>query len=173
MTKFGLGDSHPVSTPLVKRLSSADRGQPLSKSEHEIYRAIVGSLLYLACWTRPDISFAVSELSRFVSDPGVTHMQAAKRVLRYLNGTRDLKLTYSRPEEAKLNQLWGYVDSDWAGCVDSRKSTTGYVLMFNGAAVSWKSKRQNVVALSSAEAEFMAASALVQEVIYIRKLLER
>ena len=65
------------------------------------------------------------------------------------------------------------MDSDWAGCVNFRKSTTGYVLMFNGAAVSWKSKRQNVVALSSAEAEFMAASALVQEVIYIRKLLER
>jgi hypothetical protein len=134
---------------------------------------MVGSLLYLSCWTRPDISFAVSELSRFVSDPGLVHMQAAKRVIRYLKGTKELKLRYSRPEGVKINQLWGYVDSDWAGCIDTRKSTTGYLLMFNGAAVSWKSKRQNVVALSSAEAEFMAASALVQEVIYIRKLLQR
>jgi len=100
-------------------------------------------------------------------------MQAAKRVMRYLKGTKELKLTYSRPEGVKINQLWGYVDSDWAGCIDTRKSTTGYLLMFNGAAVSWKSKGQNVVALSPAEAEFMAASALVQEVIYLRKLLER
>ena len=127
----------------------------------------------LSCWIRPDICFAVSELSRFVSDPGDVHLQAAKRVLRYLKGTRELRLNYTRPEGPKLNQLWGYVDSDWAGCADTRKSTTGYVLMFNGAAISWKSKRQNVIALSSAEAEFMAASSLVQEVMYLRKLLER
>ena len=70
------------------------------------------------------------------------------------------------------NILWGFVDSDWAGCPDSRRSTTGFTLMLNGAAVAWKSKRQSVVALSSAESEFMAASALVQEVIYARRLLE-
>ena len=173
LTKFGLSDSHPVATPIVQRLSAVNRGNSVSKADHHLYRVIVGSLLYLSCWTRPDISFAVSELSRFVSDPGLVHMQAAKRVLRYLKGTKDLKLKYSRPEGVKINQLWGYVDSDWAGCIDTRKSTTGYLLMFNGAAISWKSKRQNVVALSSAEAEFMAASALVQEVIYLRKLLER
>ncbi len=173
LAKFGLNDSKPVATPMVQRLSNLERGQSVSKADHETYRVMVGSLLYLSCWTRPDISFAVSELSRFVSDPGVNHFQAAKRVLRYLKGTRDLGLKYSRPEGGKLNQLWGYVDSDWAGCLDTRKSTTGYVLMFNGAAISWKSKRQNVVALSSAEAEFMAASALVQEVIYLRRLLER
>jgi hypothetical protein len=173
LTKFGLGDSNPVATPIVQRLSAVDRGNSVAKADHDLYRVMVGSLLYLSCWTRPDISFAVSELSRFVSDPGLVHMQAAKRVIRYLKGTKELKLRYSRPEGVKINQLWGYVDSDWAGCIDTRKSTTRYLLMFNGAAVSWKSKRQNVVALSSAEAEFMAASALVQEVIYIRKLLQR
>ena len=78
---------------------------------------MVGSLLYLSCWTRPDICFAVSELSRFVSDPDV-HLQAAKRVLRYLKGTRELRLNYSRPYGPKLNQLWGYVDSNWAGCAE-------------------------------------------------------
>jgi hypothetical protein len=100
-------------------------------------------------------------------------MKAANRVLRYLKGTRDLGLRFTRPERDKLNQLWGYVDSDRAGCPDSRKSTTGYVLLFDGAAISWKLKRQNVVALSLAEAEFMAASSLLQEVIYIRRLLDR
>ena len=69
------------------------------------------------------------------------------------------------------NLLWGYVDSDWAGCPDSRRSTSGYVLVLNGAEVSWKSKRQSVVVLSSAEAEFIAVSAMVQEVIYLRKFL--
>ena len=74
---------------------------------------------------------------------------------------------------AKPNVLWGYVDSDWAGCLDSRKSTSGYILMLNGAAVSWKSKKQSIVALSSAEAEFVAASSMVQEVIYARRLLKK
>ena len=173
LSKFGLSDSRPVGTPMVRRLSNQDCGSSLSKEDHANYRVIVGSLLCLSCWTRPDICFAVSELSSFVADPGEKHMIAAKRVLRYLEGTAEVSLSYSRPEGAKVNQLWGFVDSDWAGCPDSRKSTTGYVLMFNGAAVSWKSKRQNEVALSSAEAEFMAASALVQEVIYLRNLLER
>jgi len=171
LEKFEMVDSHPVSTPMVSRLSSSDRGEELSHQDKSQYRVIVGSLLYLACWTRPDIAFAVSELSRFVSDPGTVHMQAAKRVLRYLKGTKELGLKFTRPADGSLNLLWGYVDSDWAGCVDTRKSTTGYVLMLNGAVVAWKSKRQNVVALSSAEAEFMAASSLVQEVIYIRRLL--
>jgi hypothetical protein len=171
LEKFGMTKSHAVATPMVSRLSTIDRGEELSTQDKSQYRVIVGSLLYLACWTRPDIAFAVSELSRFVSDPGSVHMQAAKRVLRYLKGTKDLSLKYSRPADGSLNLLWGYVDSDWAGCVDTRKSTTGYVLMLNGAAIAWKSKRQNVVALSSAEAEFMAASSLVQEVMYIRRLL--
>jgi hypothetical protein len=171
LEKFEMGESHAVATPMVSRLSSSHKGEELSSEDKSQYRIIVGSLLYLACWTRPDIAFAVSELSRFVSDPGSVHMQAAKRVLRYLKGTKDLGLKFTRPSDGSLNRLWGYVDSDWAGCVDTRKSTTGYVLMLNGAVIAWKSKRQNVVALSSAEAEFMAASSLVQEVIYIRKLL--
>lgn len=173
LSRFSMSDCHPVGTPMVRRLSNVERGNSLMKEDHAMYRVLVGSLLYLSCWTRPDICFAVSELSRFVSDPGEIHMKAAKRVLRYLKGTMDLRLNYSRPEGDKLNQLWGYVDSDWAGCPDSRKSATGYVLMFNGSAISWKSKQQNGVALSSAEAEFMAASSLVQEVMYLRRLLDR
>ena len=105
-------------------------------------------------------------------------MAAVKHLIRssYLQGYQELGLTFSKPSNSgPMNQpniLWGFVDSDWAGCPDSRRSTTGFTLMLNGAAVAWKSKRQSVVALSSADAEFMAASALVQEVIYARRLLE-
>lgn len=104
-------------------------------------------------------------------------MQAVKHLLRYLKGTSDLGLRFSKPKNSgpmdRPNVLWGFVDSDWAGCPDSRRSTSGYALMLNGAAVSWKSKRQPVVALSTAEAEFIAASSMVQEVIYARRLLEK
>ena len=103
------------------------------------------------------------------------HLEAAKRLFRYLKQTIDLHLEYSPrtvPGFAVAeNQLWGYVDSDWAGCPDDRRSTSGYVLMLNGAAISWRSKRQSVHALSSAEAEFIAASSVVQEVIFLRRLL--
>ena len=173
LARFEMDKSTPVATAMVERLSESNRGNSLSKDEQARYRVIVESLIYLSCWSRPDISFAVSELSRFVSGPGEVHMVAAKHLLRYIKGTRDLRLSYSRrcPTD-KLNLLWGFVDSDWAGCPDSRKSTSGYALMLNGAAIAWKSKRQSVVALSSAEAEFVAASSLVHEVIYIRRLLE-
>ncbi len=177
LERFNMTDCLPVSTPMVQRLSMINSGDKLSAVDQALYRNMVGSLLYLACWTRPDISFAVSELSRFVSAPGQNHMQAVKHLLRYLKGTSDLGLRYSKPKNCgqvdRPNVLWGFVDSDWAGCPDSRRSTSGYALMLNGAAVSWKSKRQAVVALSTAEAEFIAASSMVQEVIYARRLLEK
>ena len=99
-------------------------------------------------------------------------MIAATHLLRYLNGTQKRGLVYSAPTDC-VNLVWGNVDSDWAGCPESRKSTSSYALMLNGAAISWKSKRQSVIALSSAEAEFVAASSMVQEVIYNRRLLEK
>ena len=177
LERFGMKNCSQVSTPMVSRLSANDAGVKLSQPEHAQYRNCIGSLLYLACWTRPDISFAVAELSRFVSAPCAKHWEAAKHLMRYIKGTESFGLTYRRPIATggieKANQLWGYVDSDWAGCPDSRKSTSGYVLMLNGAAISWKSKKQSVTALSSAEAEFISASSLVQEVIYVRQLLEK
>ena len=177
LERFEMTDCTEASTPLVHRLSAQDSGAKLSASEHERNRNMVGSLLYLACWSRPDISLAVSELSRFVSCPGEKHMVAVKHLLRYLKGSRELGLKYSKPGNSgpmdRPNKLWGFVDSDWAGCPDSRRSTSGYALMLNGAAISWKSKRQAVVALSTAEAEFIAASTMVQEVIYARRLLEQ
>ena len=175
LEKFGLSSAKEVSKPITDRLSKTDQPATVDSAAQERYRGIVGSLLYLANWTRVDIAFAVSELSRFVANPGAAHMVAAQRVFRYLKKTKNFSLNFSRPSDLnsleRPNVLWGYVDSDWAGCPDSRRSTSGYVLMLNGAAVSWRSKRQSTVALSTAEAEFVAASSLVQEVIYLRKLL--
>ena len=176
LDKFGMSSANEVSKPMATRLSTTDQPQVIVTDDHQRYRGIVGSLLYLANWTRVDIAFAVSELSRFVSNPGKSHLEAAQRVLRYLKKTKHLSINFSRPvpmtSGIQPNILWGYVDSDWAGCPDTRRSTSAYVLMLNGAAVSWRSKRQTTVALSTAEAEFVAASSLVQEVIYVRKFLQ-
>ena len=177
LEKFGLTRCNGVDKPITSRLTIKDQPESVNLADQELFRGMVGSLLYLASWTRPDIAFAVSDLSRFVSNPGKPHLEAAKRVFRYLRKTLSLGLVYrssvSLPghPEIQPNVLWGYVDSDWAGCPDSRRSTSGFVFMLNGAAISWRSKRQPTVALSSAEAEFISASAMVQEVIYLRKFL--
>ncbi len=100
---FGMKDSSflPVSTPMLQRLSVLNRGEKLTAEDHALYRKMVGSLLYLACWSRPDISVAVSELNRFVSSaPGLNHMQAVKHPLRYLKGTSELGLLYSKPKNS-------------------------------------------------------------------------
>ena len=124
LERFQMADCNPVPTPMLQCLSAEHEGEKLSADDHDIYRNMVGSLLYLACWTRPDISFAVSELSRFVSAPGHLHMAAAKHLIRYIQGSRELGLMYSKSSNSgPMNQpniLWGFVDSDWAGCPDSR-----------------------------------------------------
>ena len=123
-----------------------------------------------------DIAFSVSELSRSVLNPGKPHLEAAKHVFCYLRKTINLGLVYrmsaSLPDHPEIQPdlLWGYVDSDWAGCPDLRRSTSGFVFMLNGAATSWRSKRQLAVDLSSAEAEFIAASSIGQ-VIFLRYFL--
>ena len=100
------------------------------------YASIVGSLMYAQTCTRPDISFAVSMLGRYQSNPGLDHWKAAKKVLRYLQGTKDYMLTYRKSDNL---ETIGYSDSDFAGCVDSRKSTFGYLFLLAGGAISWKS----------------------------------
>ena len=164
---------------MSERLATTQQPFPVHEDDQSLYRALVGSLLYLASWTRVDISFAVSELSRFVSNPGEKHITAAKWVFRYFKATMKSCLQYSHPRMAQppmsyvapTNVPWGYVDVDWAGCPDTRKSTSGYCFMINGAAVSWRSKRQPVVALSVSEAEFASESSMLQEVMYLPYLL--
>jgi hypothetical protein len=133
------------------------------------YRQLIGSLMYAMTCTRPDIAYSVSKLSRFLCNPGNSHWQAAKRVLRYLKGTPTHGITYRRGHGRPI--LVGYADADHAmGC--SAKSTSGYVFLSGGAAISWRSKLQSIVALSTAEAEYVSLAEASSECVWLRKLLE-
>ena len=131
------------------------------------YQSAVGSLLYLSTRTRPDIAYAVGNSARYCSEPTNSHWCAVKRILRYLRGTTDLGLLY-RPDNPNL---CGYSDADWAGDINDRKSTSGYVFIMSGSAISWRSKKQSSVALSTAEAEYIALSSATQEVMWLRQLM--
>jgi hypothetical protein len=163
LDQFGMSDCKPRVAPLDTGLQLSKDGDPLSSDTP--YNALVGSLLYLAMCTRPDISHAVGMLSRFASDPRTEHWQAAKSVLRYLSGTQKLGLLYGDSTQ----QFVGYSDSDFAGDVNQRKSTGGFVFMFGGAAVAWSSKLQSIVATSTCEAELVAAARAVKETLYFGK----
>ncbi|XP_036347223.1 secreted RxLR effector protein 161-like [Rhagoletis pomonella] len=132
-----------------------------------IYRQAIGSLMFAAIVTRPDISYAVGEVSRFMDNPKPSHVSAVKRILRYLNGTAERGIQYSGPSTT----LKGYSDSDFARDVDTRKSTTGYVFLVGGGVITWKSHRQKTVALSTTEAEFMAACEGAKEAVWLHQLL--
>ena len=171
---FGLWDVHPVSTPLDSgsRLSKKDCPEVVDPRLHKRMRSITGCISYLVNMTRPDLAFAYSQLSKFVQRPGPVHLAAAERVLAYLRGTYDQGITFCDPGKDRRNVLMGWVDSDFAADPDSRKSMTGYVFSLNGGAISWRSSRQGGVTLSSAEAEFVAASQAGQEAVYLRALLK-
>lgn len=136
------------------------------------YREMLGSLIYIMSCTRPDISWIVSKLSQYLSEPREKHMTAVKHVYRYLKGTKDVELCYKKCVN-KL-ELTGYSDADWANDPDDRKSTTGYCFSLNkdGAVISWKTKKQQTVALSTCEAEYMALAATIQEALYLTQLLK-
>jgi hypothetical protein len=138
------------------------------------FQAIVGSLQYAATVTRPDISVATKMLSRFVSCPTEVHLCAAKRVIRYLSGTAKLGLRYSPTSwlGTDTDKLVAYCDADFAGDTDTRRSTSGYIVFFNGGPVTWFSKLQSIVTLSSCESEYVALSLLAQELSYSRSFLE-
>jgi len=121
--------------------------------------------------TRPDLAWAYSELSKYVQFPGNNHMFAAEHVLSYLCGTWNLTICYFRDSHGNSYVLWGWVDADWAGGTDIRRSHLGYILMMNGGPISWKSWRQGNLSLSTTESEFVAASQAGQEVIYLHETL--
>ena len=119
--------------------------------------------------TRPDLSFAVSLLARFQADPGIEHWKALLHVIGYVKNTIDYGLTYSR--DADLTPL-AYVDADYGGCRDTRRSTSGYVFTMAGGAVTWSSKRQATVALSTVEAEYVAMSRCAQQMVWMQTWLD-
>jgi hypothetical protein len=131
------------------------------------YSQIIGSLMYLASATRPDIAYAVSNLSRFVSNPGSEHWRAFERVMRYLVGTMNYGINYSG--DPKVSE--GYSDANWISNADELKATSGYVFTLGGGAVSWKSCKQTILTRSTMEAELVALGTAIVEVKWLRELL--
>ena len=172
--RFGGHIGSVRSLPMTEglRLRAAAEGEEIDVSVYP-YREIVGSLLYLAHCTRPDISYAVASLARYMHKPGVQHWTAAVNLLGYLKGTRGMGLTYGGGGAGSDgHQLVVYGDADFGGDLDQRRSTTGYVTMVNGGAIGWQSKLQPTVALSTLEAEYQAASMAAREALQQRKAFE-
>lgn len=165
LVKYGMEDCKIRSTPLPPGVQLTKEGKLL---EDSCYSELVGSLLYLSTCTRPDLSQAVGALSRFMAKPTEEHWTYAKGVLRYLAGTRGMGIVYGTDKEFKVH---GYCDADFAGDIDKRRSTTGYVFVLHGGAISWSSRLQPTVAASTTEAEYMAAASAVKEALALRKLL--
>ena len=132
-----------------------------------LYQSAVGCLLYLSVATRPDIAYAVSNVAKFCAKPTKQHWTAVKRIFRYLRGTLKYGLLYNR----NSSECMGFSDADWGGDQDDRKSTSGYIFQVGGTAVSWRSKTQTCVALSTAEAEYIALSSAAQESVWLNQLL--
>jgi len=127
------------------------------------YRALVGSLLYLTI-TRPDISFSVGLVSRFMQSPRKPHLEVAKKILKYVNSTLDMGLFF---DKKVTSSLVGFTNADFGGDLDDRRSTSGYVFLSGGTSISWCSKKQNSFSLSTTEAEYKAVA---QECIWLQKL---
>ncbi|KAG8498724.1 hypothetical protein CXB51_005090 [Gossypium anomalum] len=171
LCRFNMRSAKPVSTPLAAhfRLSSALSPQSDDEIEymsHVPYSSAVGSLMYAMVCSRPDLSYAVSAVSRYMANPGKEHWKAVQWILRYLRGTTDVCLQFGRTEDGVI----GYVDADFAGDLDRRRSLTGYVFTIGGCAISWKATLQTTVALSTTEAEYMAITEACKEAIWLKGL---
>lgn len=169
LQRFDMSACKARSTPCEYKLNFDNEGD---LADQKRYREVVGSLIYVMTCTRPDLSYIVSKLSQHLSEPMEQHMVTAKHVLRYLRGTVEQEMCFKR-SDSKLT-LFSYCDADWAADQNDRRSTTGYCfgLCKTGPIISWKSKKQATVALSTCEAEYMALAAATQECLYLVQLLK-
>ena len=162
----------PVSTPTFQNVVYSKAQCPKNDAELKAMKEIpylqaLGSLIYLATCTRRDISYAVSELSKYASNTGETHWEGIKRVMMYLRGTSSFGISYGHTPTAA--NLVGYADASYARCVDTRSSRYGGIYLLNGGPVEWKSKLTPTVALSSMEAEYIGASKFARIEVWLRR----
>ena len=167
LQKFGRENAKAIDTPVDPATKLVRAKEESESVDQQLYQSAVGSLLYLPNGTRPDITYAVSSVSRYCSKPTKQHWNAVQRIVRYLRDTLDFGLLYKRDGSA---DCIGYSDADWAEDINDSKSTSGYLFQITGAAVGWRSKKQTCVALSTAEAEYMALANAAQEAIWLRQL---
>lgn len=170
LVEYGMEECQTVTTPMIPNthlVPATEAEQAEFRASGEDYRRAVGLLNYLVQCTRPDLALVSSQLSQFLDKPGIQHWAAFKRVLRYLRYTSTLGLVLGGEEVT----IKAYSDSDYAGCPYTRRSTTGYCHFVAGGCVSWRARKQPMVATSSTEAEYRAAYEAIQDVIWLRKLL--
>uniref|UniRef100_A0A2N9HLM6 Integrase catalytic domain-containing protein n=1 Tax=Fagus sylvatica TaxID=28930 RepID=A0A2N9HLM6_FAGSY len=173
LERFNMKHAKPVSTPLGGHFKLSKKSCPSSNKEKENmasipYSSAVGSLMYAMVCTRPDIAHAVGVVSRFMVNPGKEHWEAVKWIFRYLRGSSKSCLSFGSSKPV----LEGYTDADMAGDLDGRKSTSGFLFTFAGGAVSWQSKLQKCVALSTTEAEYIAATEAGKEMLWMKRFLQ-
>ena len=168
MRKFKLEDAKPMSTPADPNVKLCKDDGVSKAVDSTSYQSMLGSLLYAFITTRPDISQASAVVSKYNLNPSEAHLNALKRILRYLKGTLDITL---RCRKSDKDEVLGYSDADYAGDMDDRHSTIGNLFLMSGGPISWYSKKQPIVTLSTAEAEYVALSTATQEAVWIRKLL--
>ena len=169
MNKANPAKTPAATLPLVQGEMQSEEEK--SRMQNIPYRSAVGSLLWLALTFRPDIAFAVTQVARFAASPKPSHWTAVKRIMRYLRGTIEFGIAFWKREPSQF-KLQGYSDSNWAGCIETRKSTGGYVFFIGTSIVSWKSQIIRSICLSSFESEIYQLSLTSQEAVWELKLLE-
>ncbi|KAD3068636.1 hypothetical protein E3N88_36516 [Mikania micrantha] len=165
LSRADLLDCKPVHTPLAPNETLSSAGAPLP--DVTSYRSLVGALQYLTI-TRPDIAYAVNQVSQFLQSPTLDHLQHVKRILRYIKGTMSYGLVFSRVSSPTV---LGYSDADWARCIDTRRSTYGYSIYLGNNLISWSAKKQPTVARSSCESEYRAMANTAAEILWVINLL--
>lgn len=168
LDRFEISNVTPARTPGDSNVKLNKSATEASAEYRSLYLRKFGSLNYLPTMTRPDLSHALSLCGRYNANPDQSHMDAMDRIYAYLSNSQSLGITY---ENIETVELVGYVDSDYLGCVDTRRSTTGWVFMLANGPVSWSSRRQDTVSLSSTEAEYVAATEAVKEAVWLRRFI--
>ncbi|GJW19618.1 hypothetical protein Tco_0027054 [Tanacetum coccineum] len=166
LKKYGMESSDPVDTPMVEK-SKLDEDTQGKAVDPTHYRGMIGTLMYLTA-SRPDLTFAVCMCARYQAKPTEKHLHAVKRIFKYLRGTVNRGLWY--PKDSSI-ALTAYADADHAGCQDTRRSTSGCMQLLGDRLVSWSSKRQKSVAISSTEAEYIAMSGCCAQILWMRSQL--
>ena len=172
LEREGLSEINSVTTPLDTNIKLEPNPDGNEGNRSNSFARLLGELQFLANCTRPDIAFAVNRLASYTANPSLQHFTAVKRILRYLAGTQDHGITYSKSYiNIDNNNFYGFADAAFANH-DDLKSTTGYVFLASGGAITWKSKKQTTIALSSTEAEYVALSEAAREACWLRNLYD-
>ncbi|KAG8641013.1 hypothetical protein MANES_13G092690v8 [Manihot esculenta] len=168
LEKLGMGECNPCQIPMEPRTKMSKFGNGEPPVDETQYRSVIGSMRYLV-HTRPDLAYSVGVMSRYMETPNSSHLTAVKQILRYVRGTLNYGCVYQKGQPSL--ELVGFSDSDMAGDIDDRKSTTGVIYFLGNNPITWVSQKQKIVALSSCEAEYIAATAGTCQGVWLKRVL--